>query len=113
MRVLLQVSESCGFVFLDGTETSGSATASIIVKYGRHARFLHFHVWSPELPLDVELSDIRLGRVVGWAVPQIATNATSVAGSRFLFSFFFHDGQSRNFFALMEDRIKMQKCGVV
>ena len=75
--VVVQVSESCGFVFLDGTETDGSSQAAIIVKYGRHTRFIHFHVWSPEIPLDVEISDIRLGRVVGWAVPQAATNTTS------------------------------------
>lgn len=84
--VCVQVSESCGFVYLDGTETSGSAAATIIVKYGRHTRYLHFHVWSADIPLDVELSDIRLGRIVGWAVPQVATNSTP--GSRSVIELF-------------------------
>jgi len=73
---ILKVSESCGFVFLDGTETRGSSSASVIVKYGRHARFIQFRVWIPELPLDVEVSDARLGRFIGWQVPVTVSNST-------------------------------------
>jgi len=75
---VLKVSESCGFVFLDGSELRGSSAASIIVKYGRHARFIQFRVWIPELPLDVEVSDARLGRFIGWQVPVPASNATEL-----------------------------------
>jgi len=75
---VLKVSESCGFVFLDGSESRGSSSASIIVKYGRHARFIQFRVWIPELPLDVEVSDARLGRFIGWQVLVTVINATEL-----------------------------------
>lgn len=75
---VLKVSESCGFVFLDGSESRGSSSASIIVKYGRHARFIQFRVWIPELPLDVEVSDARLGRFIGWQVLFTVINATEL-----------------------------------
>ena len=75
--VVSKVSESCGFVFLDGSETRGSSSASVIVKYGRHARFIEFRVWIAELPLDVEVSDARLGRFIGWHVPATAAAAAA------------------------------------
>lgn len=75
---VVKVSESCGFVFLDGSESRGSSSASVIVKYGRHARFIQFRVWIPELPLDVEVSDARLGRFIGWQVPVTVSNVTEL-----------------------------------
>ena len=65
-----QVVQSCNLVYMDGTETRGSPSVSIIAKYGRHTKFMFFKVWFPEVPLDIELSDSRLSQIKGWKVPK-------------------------------------------
>jgi len=61
--------ESCGWVYMDGTETHGSSSVTVITKYGRHTRFTFFEVWAPHIPVDVVLSDTVLEQVKGWKVP--------------------------------------------
>lgn len=60
--------ESCGWVYMDGTETHGSSSVTVITKYGRHTRFTFFEVWAPHIPVDVVLSDTVLEQVKGWKV---------------------------------------------
>ena len=64
-----QVAQSCNLVYMDGTETKGSASVSIIAKYGRHNEFLFFRVWIPDFPLEIQLSDDKLSQIKGWKVP--------------------------------------------
>ena len=66
---MLQVAESCQLVYVDGSETRGSQSVSVIAKYGRHTRFLFFRVWVPEVPLEIELSDYKLSNIKGWKAP--------------------------------------------
>lgn len=70
----LQVVESCSWVYLDGTESRGSSSVTVIAKYGRHTKFLFFQVWMPEIPLEVTLSDPLLSHVKGWKVPNQSSN---------------------------------------
>ena len=64
------MSPSCNIVYLDGSETKGSPSVSVIAKFGRHTKFLFFKVWVPEIPLQVELSDTKLSQIKGWKAPQ-------------------------------------------
>jgi len=66
---MMQVVESCGWVYMDGSETHGSSSVTVITKYGRHTRFTFFEVWAPHVPVDVILSDNVLEQVKGWKVP--------------------------------------------
>ena len=61
--------ESCGWVYMDGSEAHGSSSVTVITKYGRHTRFTFFEVWAPHIPVDVVLSDSVLEQVKGWKVP--------------------------------------------
>ena len=70
MISFFQVAQSCNLVYLDGTETRGSQSVSVIAKYGRHTQFLFFRVWEPELPLDIQLSDEKLSQIKGWKAPK-------------------------------------------
>ena len=63
---------------MDGTETKGSASVSIIAKYGRHNEFLFFRVWIPDFPLEIQLSDDKLSQIKGWKVPIDLSTARSV-----------------------------------
>ena len=63
---------------MDGTETKGSSTVSVITKYGRHTKFIYFQVWIPELPVEVTLSDNQLSQIKGWKVPNQPTRSRSV-----------------------------------
>ena len=65
----LQVAQSCNLVYLDGSETKGCQSVSVIAKYGRHTKFLFFRVWVPEIPLEIELSDTKLSNIKGWKAP--------------------------------------------
>ena len=66
----MQVAQSCNLVYLDGSETKGSGSVSVIAKYGRHTQFLFFRVWVPNIPLDIELSDSKLSQIKGWKTPK-------------------------------------------
>lgn len=63
-----QVVESCNWVYMDGTETHGSSSVTVITKYGRHTRFTFFEVWAPQIPVEVALSDNMLSQIKGWKV---------------------------------------------
>ena len=65
-----QVSQSCNLVYLDGSETRGSPSVSVIAKYGRHTKFLFFQVWVPEMPLEIEMSDTKLSQIRRWKAPK-------------------------------------------
>lgn len=56
-------------VYVDGTESKGSASVSVIAKYGPHTKFLYFRVWTPQLPLTIDISDNRLSLIKDWIVP--------------------------------------------
>lgn len=53
---------------MDGTETHGSSSVTVITKYGRHTRFTFFEVWAPQIPVEVALSDNMLSQIKGWKV---------------------------------------------
>ena len=60
--------------------TKGSPSTDIICKYGRHTKILKLKVWVPELPLEIELSDAKLGQVTGWKVGT-GVHANVIAGN--------------------------------
>jgi len=67
---VLKVAQSCNLVYLDGSETRGSPSVSVIAKYGRHTKFLFFQVWVPEMPLEIEMSDTKLSQIRRWKAPK-------------------------------------------
>jgi transmembrane protein 132 len=76
---VLQASVTCDFVYFDGTESQGSSSIGIIVKFGQTSRIITFRVWIPELPLDVDLSDDTLSLIAGWKIPAFSPANTRMA----------------------------------
>lgn len=68
--MLLQVSSSCGSVYVDGSEARGSINGSVLVKYGTYTGLAQFTVWMPEFPLELAVADTRLSQLKSWRVPD-------------------------------------------
>lgn len=66
----LQVSSSCGSVYVDGSEQRGSVNGSVLVKYGTYTGLAKFTVWMPEFPLELAVADTRLSQLKSWRVPD-------------------------------------------
>ena len=80
---VLKVDSNCGRVYIDGTETGGADTLYITVStLGDDATIsstafpiqMEYHVWYPDLPLQLTASDTELSPIEGWL-----TGATSSA----------------------------------
>lgn len=69
---VLQVSSTCGNVFLNGQETAGSETVSVTVKYSgpmyNISCVIPFRVWAPQFPITMHLDDAILNPVANWTI---------------------------------------------
>ena len=63
------MSSSCTSVYLDGSEVRGSTNATFTARYGNVESTSSVTVWVPELPLDIQVEDVKLNAVHGWKVP--------------------------------------------
>lgn len=69
MPTVLQVDSACAYVFMDGTEVSGSGQVDITARLGSTVlTTIPFRVWFPELPLTVAVKDPILNEVTGWEI---------------------------------------------
>ena len=68
--LLFQVSSSCTSIFLDGSEVRGGLNVNIQAKYGAISGEISVVVWTPELPLSVDMSDTKLSLIRDWKVPN-------------------------------------------
>ena len=62
------MSSSCTSVYLDGSEVRGSTNATLVARYGNVESTSSLTVWVPEMPLDIQLDDVKLNQVSGWKV---------------------------------------------
>jgi transmembrane protein 132 len=62
------VSSSCTSVYLDGSEVRGSTNATLVARYGNVESKSSLTVWVPEMPLDIQLDDVKLNQISGWKV---------------------------------------------
>lgn len=62
----LKVSQSCTSIYLDGSEMRPSVNATIIMKYGSFTGYSSFIVWTPKIPLEIEVTDSKLSHIKGW-----------------------------------------------
>ncbi|XP_057583883.1 transmembrane protein 132A isoform X1 [Hippopotamus amphibius kiboko] len=72
---VLQVSEACDAVFVDGKESRGAREVRVDFWWRRLRASLRLTVWAPVLPLRIELTDTTLEQVRGWRVPGPAEGA--------------------------------------
>ncbi|XP_061417429.1 transmembrane protein 132E-like [Lethenteron reissneri] len=73
---IIKVSENCGWAFVNGKESRGSARARLIIT-NEHLRVsLDMTVWMPQLPLQIQLSDSHLSVIKGWRVPIFHEKST-------------------------------------
>jgi Transmembrane protein family 132 len=63
------VSSSCTSVYLDGSEVRGSTNATFTARYGNVESTSSVTVWVPELPLDIQVEDVKLNAIHGWKAP--------------------------------------------
>lgn len=66
---LVQVSERCDYVYVDGKETKGKSTVMVNFTYGFLGAQLEMSVWMPRLPMTMEIADTELSQIKGWRVP--------------------------------------------
>jgi transmembrane protein 132 len=57
-------------VYLDGSEVRGSTNATLVARYGNVESTSSLTVWVPELPLDIQMDDVKLNQINGWKVPS-------------------------------------------
>ncbi|XP_030078077.1 transmembrane protein 132A isoform X2 [Microcaecilia unicolor] len=68
---VIQVTDTCDFVYVGGKESRGALKVRVDFWYERLWTSLHLRVWVPLLPLRVEVSDIHLEQIRGWrAAPR-------------------------------------------
>lgn len=77
-----QVSSSCTSVYLDGSEVRGSTNATLVARYGSAESTGSLTVWVPEMPLDVQLDDVKLNQIAGWRVASAASPPAAGAACR-------------------------------
>lgn len=62
-------------MYLDGSEVRGSTNATLVARYGSVETTSSLTVWVPEMPLDVQLDDVKLNQISGWKVATAAGGA--------------------------------------
>ncbi|XP_031799519.1 transmembrane protein 132A [Sarcophilus harrisii] len=72
---VLQVSEACSEVFVEGKESQGNRGVQVDFWWRRLRASLRVTVWAPLLPLRIEMTDTTLEQVRGWRVPGTASGA--------------------------------------
>lgn len=65
---IVQVTDTCDFVYVGGKESRGAHGVAVDFWYERLRATLRMTVWVPMLPLRIEVSDIRLEQIRGWRV---------------------------------------------
>ncbi|KAM9841699.1 transmembrane protein 132D-like [Aulostomus maculatus] len=71
---ILQVSERCDYVYVNGTETRGKSGVTLNFTYGFLSAQLEMNVWTPRLPLFIDVADPELSQIKGWRVPVTTSN---------------------------------------
>lgn len=64
-----QVSQRCDYVYVNGKETRGERRALLNFTYSFLSAQLQMSVWTPRLPLLIDVSDPELNQIKGWTVP--------------------------------------------
>uniref|UniRef100_A0A3B3VCT9 Transmembrane protein 132D-like n=1 Tax=Poecilia latipinna TaxID=48699 RepID=A0A3B3VCT9_9TELE len=67
---VLQVSERCNYVFVNGKESKGKSKVMINFTYGFLSAQLEMSVWMPRLPLLIDIADPELSQIKGRAGPS-------------------------------------------
>ncbi|ELK14253.1 Transmembrane protein 132C [Pteropus alecto] len=70
---VLEVSDHCDYIFVNGKEMKGKVDAVVNFTYQYLSAPLHVTVWVPRLPLQIEVSDTELSQIKGWRVPIVAS----------------------------------------
>ncbi|XP_059264174.1 transmembrane protein 132C [Mustela nigripes] len=70
---VIQVSDRCDYIFVNGKEMKGKVDAVVNFTYQHLSASLHVTVWVPRLPLQIEVSDTELSQIKGWRVPIVAS----------------------------------------
>ncbi|KAJ1168592.1 hypothetical protein NDU88_000512 [Pleurodeles waltl] len=65
---IVQVTDTCDFVYVGGKESRGAHGVAVNFWYERLRATLRMTVWIPMLPLRIDVSDIRLEQIRGWRV---------------------------------------------
>lgn len=72
--LILQVSNQCDYVFVNGKETRGKSKVMLNFTYSFLSAQLEMSVWVPRLPLLIDVADPELSQVKGWRVPVGTSN---------------------------------------
>ncbi|XP_068594578.1 transmembrane protein 132C [Brachionichthys hirsutus] len=78
---VVKVSDRCDYVFVNGKETKGQMRMAVNFSYGYLSAQLQLSVWTPRLPLQIEVSDTELSQIKGWRVPVMAAGRRSTRDS--------------------------------
>ncbi|ESN96609.1 hypothetical protein HELRODRAFT_189312 [Helobdella robusta] len=55
-------------VLLTDKMSSGSESLNITCKYDRHIKLIKVKVWVPQFPVEIKLSDYKLGSIASWKI---------------------------------------------
>ncbi|KAG7253176.1 hypothetical protein CRUP_018466 [Coryphaenoides rupestris] len=72
-----EVSERCDYVYVNGKETRGRSRVTVNFTYSLLSGQLEMSVWTPRLPLLIDVSDPELSQIKGWRVPVTTGNRRS------------------------------------
>ena len=67
----VKVYKNCSDVYVDGTETSGSEEALILIQFFDLNVNVSVQVWFPRIPLSLTVEQNELGAVIGWLVRDL------------------------------------------
>nr|XP_055036415.1 transmembrane protein 132C isoform X2 [Misgurnus anguillicaudatus] len=77
---VVKVSERCDYVYVNGKETRGRVRMMVNFTYSYLSSQLEISVWTPRLPLQIEMSDPELSQIRGWRVPADTASQRSGPG---------------------------------
>ncbi|KAM3939922.1 transmembrane protein 132B [Leptodactylus fuscus] len=66
---VIKVSDRCDSVFVNGKEMKSKVDTIVNFTYQHITTQLEVTVWSPRLPLQIEISDTELSQIKGWRIP--------------------------------------------
>ncbi|XP_054614115.1 transmembrane protein 132D-like isoform X2 [Dunckerocampus dactyliophorus] len=73
-KEVLKVSERCDYVFVTGKEPRGKSRVMINFTHAFLSAQLEMSVWTPRLPLTIDVADPELNQIKGWRVPITTSN---------------------------------------
>ncbi|XP_029941479.1 transmembrane protein 132D [Salarias fasciatus] len=74
---VLKLSERCDSVYVNGKETRGRLGVLLNFTYGFLSAQLEMSVWTPRVPLLIDVADPELSQIKGWRVPVTTGNRRS------------------------------------